>query len=101
MLGFGDFYQIPPIPASASLSIPPLERKSETMGEGFENPYIEERGDAADGALEKKKRKEKSETAKRALNLLWKDGPDSVNLFVELTIQKRIDDPWYNDIMLE
>ena len=29
MLGFGDFYQIPPIPASASLANPPIEKKSE------------------------------------------------------------------------
>ena len=27
MLGFGEFYQIPPIPASASLSIPPIIKK--------------------------------------------------------------------------
>ncbi len=29
VIGFGDFFQIPPIPASASLTIPPVERKSE------------------------------------------------------------------------
>ena len=29
MIGFGDFYQIPPIPPSDSLAIPPLEKKTE------------------------------------------------------------------------
>ena len=28
MLGFGDFYQIPPIPPSTSLTIPPVDKKS-------------------------------------------------------------------------
>ena len=27
LLAFGDFYQIPPIPATASLGIPPLDKK--------------------------------------------------------------------------
>ena len=69
MLGFGDFYQIPPIPASASLANPPIGKKSEA--------------------------------ALRALNLLWTDGRDSLNLFVELTVQKRIDDRWYATVMEE
>ena len=69
MLGVGDFYQIPPNLAYASLAIPPIEKKTET--------------------------------ALRALNLLWKDRHDSLNLFVELTIQKRIDDPWYASVMEE
>ena len=59
LLGFGDFYQIPPIPASASLAIPPIDKKTE-------------------GAL-------------RALHLLWGQDADSLNLFVELMIQKRIE----------
>ena len=33
------------------------------------------------------------EHAKQALELLWGDGPDSLNLFMELTVQKRIVDP--------
>ena len=69
LLGSGDFNQISPIPASASLAIPPLEKKTE-------------------GAL-------------RALDLFWKDGEDSLNYFVELTVQKRIDDPWYAGVMDE
>ena len=69
LLGFGDFYQIPPIPASASLAIPPVDKKTE-------------------GAL-------------RALDLLWKDGEDSLNFFLELTVQKRIADPWYASVTEE
>ena len=29
LLAFGDFYQIPPIPSSASLAIPPIHKKTE------------------------------------------------------------------------
>ena len=32
---------------------------------------------------------------------MWGDGEDSLNFFKELTIQKRIDDPWYADVMEE
>ena len=69
LLAFGDFYQIPPIPSSASLAIPPLHKKTEA--------------------------------AKQALDLMWADGEDSLNFFIELTVQKRIDDPWYASVMEE
>ena len=69
MLGFGDFYQIPPIPPSTSLTIPPVEQKTEH--------------------------------ARRALEVVWGEGADSFNYFVELTVQKRIDDPWYAAVMEE
>ena len=69
MFGFVDVYHIPPIPASASLSIPPLEKKTE-------------------GALS-------------ALHLMWHEGDHSLNYFVELTVQKRIADPWYASVMEE
>ena len=67
LLAFGDFYQIPPIPSSASLAIPPIHQKTEA--------------------------------AKHALDLLWGDGEDSLNFFKELTIQKRIEDSWYAELM--
>ena len=69
LLAFGDFYQIPPIPSSASLAIPPIHKKTEG--------------------------------AKQALDLMWADGEDSLNFFMELTVQKRIDDPWYAGVMEE
>ena len=69
LLAFGDFYQIPPIPSSASLAIPPIQKKTEA--------------------------------AKHALELLWGDGEDSLNFFKELTIQKRIEDSWYGELMEE
>ena len=69
LLAFGDFYQIPPIPSSASLAIPPIHKKTEA--------------------------------AKHALDLLWGDGEDSLNFFKELTIQKRIEDSWYAELMEE
>ena len=69
LLAFGDFYQIPPIPSSASLAIPPLHKKSEA--------------------------------AKQALDLMWADGEDSLNFFIELTVQKRIDGPWYASMVEE
>ena len=43
----------------------------------------------------------KTEAAKQALDLMWADGEDSLNFFIELTIQKRIDDPWYASVMEE
>ena len=69
MLGFGDFYQIPPIPPSTSLTIPPIDKKTEH--------------------------------ARKALELVWGEGDDALNYFVELTVQKRIDDPWYASVMEE
>ena len=64
----GDFYQIPPIPASASLSIP-LPRKNEH--------------------------------AHKAWSMFWNSDADALNYFVELTIQKRVEDPWYSAILEE
>ena len=32
---------------------------------------------------------------------MWTDGEDALNFFIELTIQKRIDDPWYASVMEE
>ena len=46
-------------------------------------------------------RKKKSELAQRALNLFWGDDDDTLNSFVELTIQKRIEDLWYADVLKE
>ena len=69
VMGFGDFFQIPPIPSTASLTIPPIEKKTEH--------------------------------ATKALDLLWGDGSDALNFFAELTLQKRIDDKWYADMMEE
>ena len=69
MLLFGDWWQLPPIPESAALFKPPLEKKSER--------------------------------ARKVLNMFWKSDADSVNYLQELTEQKRIDDPWYNDLLFE
>ena len=33
--------------------------------------------------------------------MLWGDGSDALNFFAELTLQKRIDDKWYADMMEE
>ena len=32
---------------------------------------------------------------------MWADGEDSLNFFIELTVQNRIDDPWYAGVMEE
>ena len=69
MLGFRDFYQIPPISRSDSLAIPPFERKAER--------------------------------AHRALELMWGEYDVSINYFVQFTVQKRIDDPRYANMMEE
>ena len=66
---FGDMLQIPPIPASAALFLPPTEKKTSI--------------------------------AKYALNWFWGDNEDSLNYFMELTIQCRIQDPWYSRFLDE
>ena len=43
----------------------------------------------------------KTEGSNHALGLMWADGEDSLNFFIELTIQKRIDYPWYATVMEE
>ena len=68
VLILGDFYQIPPMPASASLSIPS---------------------------------KRKTQHANKAWSMFWSTDADSLNYFTELTIQKRIGDPWYASVMGE
>ena len=68
-LEFGDLYQIAPIPASASITIPPDEKKS---------------------AL-----------ALKATSTFWGEDADALNYFLELTIQRRIEDSWYAAVMDE
>ena len=33
--------------------------------------------------------------------MFWKPGPDSINCLFELTEQKRIEDPWYNEVLMQ
>ena len=53
------------------------------------------------GALSKPPHDKCSHRAKRVLEVFWGTGPDSLNFFVELTEQKRIQDPWFNDVLFE
>ena len=43
----------------------------------------------------------KGERARKVSHMFWKPGNDSINYMQELTLQKRIDDAWYNDVMHE
>ena len=43
----------------------------------------------------------KSEAARQMLNMFWEDGPDSLNFYVELTKQERIQDEWYRKFLHE
>ena len=43
----------------------------------------------------------KTEMQRTALNLFWGNNPDSLNFLMELTIQSRIDDNWYNSVVNE
>ena len=69
VLLFGDMNQLPPIPSSTALFIPPISKKSEA--------------------------------ARQMLNMFWEDGPDSLNFYVELTKQERIQDEWYRKFLHE
>ena len=62
LLTFGDFFQLPPIPASAAIFDPPNLCKTER--------------------------------SRKIVEMFWGDDVDSLNYFVELIVQKRIDDPW-------
>ena len=68
-LMFGDMNQLAPIPATAALFKPPIEKKTKT--------------------------------ARDALDIFWSDGPDALNFFQELVAQMRIDDAWYNALLME
>jgi hypothetical protein len=65
LMMFGDTLQLPPIPSSAALFLPP---------------------DAATCVP----------CAREMLDMFWGDGADTINYFVELTQQMRIEDPWYS-----
>ena len=43
----------------------------------------------------------KTRAARQALDIFWSAGPDALNFFQELTVQKRIDDAWYNAFLHE
>ena len=67
MLFFGDWWQLPPIPATAALFLPPkIDGKS-----------------------------------KLVLEMFWGTTRDNINYLAELTVQKRIEDPWYNDVLMQ
>ena len=71
MAFFGDMFQIPPIPASTAVFLPPMTSSKKT------------------------------ESARDILELFWGDGNDSLNAFYELTIQQRVDDAWYDVFLQE
>lgn len=43
----------------------------------------------------------RSETAKAVLDMFWSSEPSSLNFLAELTEQKRIEDEWYNEMLLQ
>ena len=43
----------------------------------------------------------KTEHARKAVNLFYGEDANALNYFAELTIQKRIDDPWYAQVLEE
>ena len=43
----------------------------------------------------------KSAFQRAALDIFWDDGPNSLNFLAELTIQKRVEDPWYASLLTE
>ena len=69
-LVLGDLYQIPPIPSSAALFIPPTGKKTEVANKALYFLWGNEG-----------------------------DFEDSINYFKELTVQKRTSDHWYNSCL--
>ena len=84
---FGDLYQIPPIPASAALFLPPPQRT------------IHKSQDSSKWIIQEKK----SEIAHAGLDFMWGDDIDtSINYFQELKVQKRqVEDTWYASVLEE
>ncbi len=64
--------KLPPIPDTAALFIPPV--------------------------IDDVKR---TATATHMLHFFWRSSPDSLNFVVELTEQKRLDDPWLNAVVTQ
>ena len=68
-LFFGDTNQLPPIPETSALFLPP--------------------------------RAGKKQMALDVLNIFWGNDANALNFFIELTDQMRIDDNWYNELLME
>eukprot|EP00959_Pyramimonas_sp_CCMP1952_P073451 1535191-Pyramimonas_sp.AAC.1 len=77
VMAFGDFYQIPPIPASSAVFLPPKEAVPPKQG--------------------------KTSQEKAALDLFWSSDPRvGLTHFWELAVQKRVkEDPWYSTVLQE
>ena len=84
---FLDMYQIPPIPSSAALFIPPPERS------------IQKSSNCDTWLIQEKK----SEFAHTGLDFIWGENIDtSINYFQELKVQKRQqEDLWYASVLNE
>ena len=84
---FLDLYQIPPIPSSAALFIPPPERS------------IQKSSNCDAWLIQEKK----SEFAHTGLDFIWGENIDiSINYFQELKVQKRQqEDLWYASVLNE
>ena len=74
VVAFGDWWQLPPIPDAGALFLPPPP-------------------DAA--------KDDKFERARRVHEMFWHRGVDSINFLAELTIQKRQDDQWFSEVLLQ
>ena len=73
-LGFVDWHQPPPVPDLGSLGLPP----------------------AADAAKDNK-----SERTRRAQEIFWMDGDDSINFPAELYMHKRQEDAWLSEVLFQ
>ena len=72
VLLLGDWNQLPPIPDSGALCLPPL----------------------ADAAKDNK-----SERTRRVQEMFWQVGNDTIRFLGELTIQKRQEDAWLSEVL--
>jgi hypothetical protein len=70
LMMFGDMLQLPPIPSSAALFLPP-------------DPTS------------------KTQAALDVLEMFWGEGENTVNYFIELNMQMRVEDDWFNDFLMQ
>ena len=69
-----DWWQLPPIPDSGALFLPPL----------------------ADASKDNK-----SERTRRVQDMFWQEGNDTINFLAELSVQKRQEDSWLSEVLFQ
>ena len=107
VLVFGDWWQLPPIPGSRALFLPPctwldldgLPFRANECNSNTEEPA--QPGNHTSASQADRSGACKSSADKTVLNMFWYPGPDSLNFLSELVEQKRTSDSWFSSVLME